>query len=123
MKIYQILPNGYFGGMVEVSDDVKGIPFGYTRTAIPANMDADDHAVWIGNGWRLTKQSPTVENIIPVEEPSIESYGIWNGLWLELKNSPYENFNILDVAGENIEVGQYGVLILGKWHLIESQGA
>lgn len=67
MIIYVILPNGYFGGTMEVPDDTIGIPFGTTRTPV-IEIPEGHYAIWKGTYWELTTVSPPVEKE-PVEEP------------------------------------------------------
>jgi hypothetical protein len=54
MKIYQILENGYLGEITTVSDDTKGIPFGWTRTGFTFDVPSDHYVIWTGDGWHLT---------------------------------------------------------------------
>lgn len=73
MIIYKILTNGYYGGFIEVSDTLSGIPYGYTRTEI---IDIPDgyYAKWGGSAWSLTKMPPpvVVEETV-AENPIIDS--------------------------------------------------
>lgn len=58
MKIYKInSTTGYFDGIVEVPDDVQGIPLFTTRTEVPDLVEGQ-YAVWAGSDWVITNDPP-----------------------------------------------------------------
>jgi len=65
MKIYQILPNLYLGEELDISEDEKGIPIGYTRTSPPI-IKFGEFAVWSGTYWRITNTDPCSELLLPI---------------------------------------------------------
>ena len=65
MKIYQILPNLYLGEELDISDDEKGIPIGYTRTT-PPTIKPGEFAVWSGTFLRITNTDPMCDYIVPI---------------------------------------------------------
>lgn len=51
MKIYEIMPNGYLGNIV----DNETVWPDYTAVS-PGDIPPDHFAVWTGTGWRYTDQ-------------------------------------------------------------------
>lgn len=70
MKLYKILPNGYFGGIVEVPDTTVGFEPGLTTTGFDFEILQGQWAYWIGSGWVLTSTDP--DQIIVAPEPPPE---------------------------------------------------
>lgn len=59
MIIYKILPNFYYGGSMEHPDYEEGIPYGYTRTALPEDPCPDQHHIkWNGHEWEYVPDPP-----------------------------------------------------------------
>lgn len=53
-KIYEILPNGYLGSVLEVQDD-NIIPFGFTRKG-PSEDHEGKNFIWQNGEWIFTDQ-------------------------------------------------------------------
>jgi hypothetical protein len=71
MKVYQILPNRYYGGEINLPNGVKGIPINTTRTP-PPPVSIDQYLIWNGNGWLLTKIAPPRESMEELDESEVE---------------------------------------------------
>ena len=69
MKVYQILPNRYYGGELLLPDGTRGIPARTTRTP-PPPAGTDQYLIWNGNGWLLTNTAPPPDPVLPGEEPT-----------------------------------------------------